>query len=623
VTSTTKLFEFFLPLLSLSFVFGNGISAPHFAQTSVMMPFCPRTEDEQETRRRTCFDGKPSPESGNFIRVTQNIEAAPSRMNLSTAAAAAAADPLVFSTSGSFPSGGAVAATTKSLAAAPAPAAVSATTVAVFDVATSETASPSPPSPSPPPAATAEAAAAAIQDAMLMLPDADKAAYLEALQQDAVLVARESNPGRFLECECQDPWKAAKRLACYWQHRKEIFGAERAFLPLHQTGTGGDVVNVTSDGGGTATITTSSTMTAATTTLAAATATTRAAALNEQDIEILNTGAVVQLPNDRQGRAVLATDHARYQSEHSFPHYHPCRLRMIFYMLSVVSEMPVSQQTGIVLLGLVTIAPNHDLVKRFTAMIKHAMPIRSVETHVVFLPSRVNYGSFVDKIIEHMFAVAGLFASTVFIHRGSTDAEVVKKLKTQGLLSKAGIPEWMGGSWKMEDFEKWKRQRIRFEQALLKTAEEKLQKKRKVNAVLSRQKRARQKSRLQQLQEQSAALTASNQRLATDNEQLEQYLQYAMRQAAILEEQQQQEQQHHQQQAAITAPVVASCFSSTAAPPAAAAAFSSSILFSSPSTTLPTTLTSSSAVARSVSDEPTHEDMPPDAASLCDFFTFN
>jgi hypothetical protein len=460
---------------------------------------------------------------------------------------------------------------------------------------------------------------------MLILPEEDKAAYFEALAKDPELVQRESDPTRFLECERQDPWKAAKRLACYWQIRKDIFGAQRAFLPLHQT-TAAAVATTTNVGtvaAGAAMATTSSTTATATTAPATV-------ALNEQDLEILNTAALVQLPNDRNGRVVLAADAARYRPEHSFPHYHPCRLRMTFYMLSIASEMPASQQLGIVLLGLLTSAPNHDLVQRFTALIKHAMPIRSVETHIVMLPSRVIFGSFVDKMIEHIFVLCGSFASSTFIHRGSTDTEVVKKLKTQGLLSKTGIPEWMGGSWKVEDFEKWKRQRMRFEQALLKTAEERLNRKRNVNAVLSRQKRARQKSQLQQLQVQCAVLTASNQRLSTENGQLEQYLQYARSEAAIMEYLEQQQQQ--QQQSSFSTLLLSSSSSSSMAAPAAPA--SSSLSSSTTTTTITTTPAvpaSSAPVAMTSGDsgrgggweEPTGDDMPPDAASLCEFFSFN
>lgn len=128
-----------------------------------------------------------------------------------------------------------------------------------------------------PAAAAAEAAAAtAIQDAMVIVPNEDKAAYLEALEKDPEMVRRESNPTRFLECERNNPWKAAKRLACYWKQRKDIFGPKRAFLPLHQTGEA-------------------------------------MAALNKQDLEILNTGVLVLLPPDRQSIHSLITFHRDWE----------------------------------------------------------------------------------------------------------------------------------------------------------------------------------------------------------------------------------------------------------------------------------------------------------------------
>jgi cell division protein FtsB len=333
---------------------------------------------------------------------------------------------------------------------------------------------------------------------MAIMPDTDKAAYLEALAKDPELVLRESDPTRFLECEHNDPWKAAKRLACYWKYRKEIFGAERAFLPLHQTG--GPM-----------------------------------AALNEQDLELLNTGYLVILPNDKRGRSVMASDRTRFLPEHSFPHYHQSKMRLIFYILTQMAENRTSQQQGIVFLSLIAMAPDSELGKKVFPLIHQAMPIATMETHIIFLPSRAVYRTFLKKIVEHTIGLlTNYFAPFATCHHGKTDEEVIRKLKSQGF-SKSGIPEWMGGSWKLEDFDKWKRQRVRFELALLKTAEEELKRKRKVNALLSRQKRARQKSQFVQLQEQCASLRASNQQLAAENQQLQEHLAYAESEAAILE----------------------------------------------------------------------------------------
>ena len=199
-----------------------------------------------------------------------------------------------------------------------------------------------------------------------------------------------------------------------------------------------------------------------------------------------------------------------------------------------MTENRTSQQQGIVFLSLIAMAPDAELAKKVFQLIHEAMPISTMETHIIFLPSRAVFRSFLKTIIENVIGMLSYFAPFASCHQGKTDEEVIRKLKSQGF-SKSGIPEWMGGSWKLEDFDKWKRQRIRVEQALLKTNEEELERKRKVNAALSRQKRARQKSQFVQLQQQCAALRASNHQLAAENRQLEEHLAYAASEAAILE----------------------------------------------------------------------------------------
>jgi hypothetical protein len=75
-----------------------------------------------------------------------------------------------------------------------------------------------------------------LREAVLAIPDAAKAAYLEALEIAPLLVERESDPVAFLRCEKYDAWAAAQHLVAYWDVRKNIFGAERAFLPMTQSG---------------------------------------------------------------------------------------------------------------------------------------------------------------------------------------------------------------------------------------------------------------------------------------------------------------------------------------------------------------------------------------------------
>jgi hypothetical protein len=69
-------------------------------------------------------------------------------------------------------------------------------------------------------------------DALKGLPDEVKASYLQAMECAPEVVEHESPPIAFLRCENYDPWAAAHRLVRYWTLRKQIFGADRAFLPM-------------------------------------------------------------------------------------------------------------------------------------------------------------------------------------------------------------------------------------------------------------------------------------------------------------------------------------------------------------------------------------------------------
>ena len=83
---------------------------------------------------------------------------------------------------------------------------------------------------------------------MGLIEDEEKQEYLEASRLAPHLVATESNPLRFLRSEGMNPWSAATRLACYWKHRKEVFGHDRWLLPLDLSGNGAmspsDVENI-------------------------------------------------------------------------------------------------------------------------------------------------------------------------------------------------------------------------------------------------------------------------------------------------------------------------------------------------------------------------------------------
>ena len=130
-----------------------------------------------------------------------------------------------------------------------------------------------------------------------------KKAYLEACFRTPGLVATESDPLTFLRC-CQfDTESASKRLIEYWKVRRELFGEERAFLPM---------------------------------TLSQA---------MEADRDVLEKALVQVLPDDKYGRPVLFWD--RIRSNKSVIQRDEVA-RIHFYMLHVMTKRKSVQTNGYV-----------------------------------------------------------------------------------------------------------------------------------------------------------------------------------------------------------------------------------------------------------------------------------
>jgi hypothetical protein len=142
-----------------------------------------------------------------------------------------------------------------------------------------------------------------LREALLAIPDEEKVAYLEALVIAPLLVERESDPVAFLRCEKYDAVSAAHRLVVYWVIRKKHFGAERAFLPMTQSGA-----------------------------MAA-------------DMEYLEKALIVMLPDDEHERAVYHWDRIRCIRAVA---PRDSVVRCFFYMTQVLCERPNAQRRGYV-----------------------------------------------------------------------------------------------------------------------------------------------------------------------------------------------------------------------------------------------------------------------------------
>ena len=316
-----------------------------------------------------------------------------------------------------------------------------------------------------------------VRQAIRALPEHHNAAFLEAQRVCPKLVDVESPENRFLAVEDGNVKKAAWRLAMYWKTRKDIF-AVRAFLPLEQSGTG---------------------------------------ALDEKALSIMNTGALVPTKCDESGRPVLSFDPSRLEAVHSFPVFDDSRLHVAFFLLSIAAENPFAQSQGVVALAHLKESPRVDIHRHAMQMIKECLPIRKLEYHLVMLPSTSRFGVFTERIIDLFQLAVEPFTSFISVHRGSTDAEVLGKLKARGFKT---IPVWMGGTYSMQDYEDWRSRRKDIEQQRFLTAADRASLRREADAMRARRKRDAQRKEEKVLCQEVDELRAVNEKLKHENDQL-------------------------------------------------------------------------------------------------------
>jgi len=344
-----------------------------------------------------------------------------------------------------------------------------------------------------------------MESAISLLPDRDKAALLEARRVAPELAEKEAPPLRFLLFEDYNAWDAARRLAAYWAARKRIF-AERAFLPMNCTGEG---------------------------------------TLSREDVTVLRSGYILLLPNDAHGRPVLCGDPARRGDHARMP-----RLRIAFYMFSILSENEAAQKEGIVLLAILKKRPHLDpTVREVSNLVLDTLPLRVHRTHLVCPPLHSNT-TFLESLVPLCLKLFGPFIKKrASVHVTDTKEELFEKLKAVGL-RETGLPECIGGKWSYEQFDRWQELRMCYEWELpvvgARSAaglpcippydakprselndEEKVERKRRLNVLHSRRKRERSRVEREVLSAQVNDLRESNERLAEENKRFEDLLRNA------------------------------------------------------------------------------------------------
>ena len=218
-----------------------------------------------------------------------------------------------------------------------------------------------------------------IQEAMQFVDDCS--AYRTAMEQCPDVVARESNHERYLAFCKGNVWEAASRIAAYWTIRLQVFGDDRAFLPLRD-------------------------------------------ALDDADRKHLLLGIMVVTGFDKHGRVVTAGDGRR--APVPLPPIE-VRLRAIFATFQVQNEK--CQTTNLFeTVNAMILDPSHmgklstkefDLVQ---ALLERALCIRHTDIHI-FLYTSSSRRTVLNTLIPLLLAKIGTYLSSIphVFHMGTIE----------------------------------------------------------------------------------------------------------------------------------------------------------------------------------------------------------
>jgi hypothetical protein len=267
-----------------------------------------------------------------------------------------------------------------------------------------------------------------LEEALDLIPDEEKAAYLEAIETAPQVIEDESNPAWFIRHERCNFWAAASRLVTYWKERKALFG-DRAFRPLKLlTGEG---------------------------------------ALNEADITVLRLRWLVMLPKDGVGRSVLYFAKAIITSEENSELIFESKCRVSFFWLSILSENIASQTDGFVFIirgsptnGDVPVTNgggwNEGLrgAKSFFGLIRNAMPARMKTVHFTCSLPKAGRKVFLKLVYGIVIKRHGKFFEDVGVMHVGESEHMCDKLQAH-CLKPEGLPETLGGMLKFEALVQW------------------------------------------------------------------------------------------------------------------------------------------------------------------------
>ena len=268
-----------------------------------------------------------------------------------------------------------------------------------------------------------------LQEALYAIPAADKRSYDVAVQRCPRLIEWESPPERYLRFDNYDAKAAALRLVDYWQARLELYGPERAYMPLTLSGTG---------------------------------------ALNEEDLAVLKTGIYMVLPDDSFGRPVIFQDKARLTTPEVMDQDRV--MRCLFYVLSIVSERENIVETGMTMLNVTCdkirkSALDVPMLQKAASLfaIRKVIPLRMVSSHHVLLSNRQALSCVLPQYRRVFDGLGERKPKSMSYHQNKPLDELHVDLRKHGFHLE-GLPKVpLDGLFTFGCFRKWMEDRARLE----------------------------------------------------------------------------------------------------------------------------------------------------------------
>ena len=249
------------------------------------------------------------------------------------------------------------------------------------------------------------------------MPLTETQAYLEAMDCAQDLVQTESDPIQFVRYCHYDLMEAAKRLCKYWTERKNVFGPDRAFLPLVASAQGG--------------------------------------ALNAEDMALIEAGFLSFLPDNHIGQKCIISDRSRRPPTASLE----TTIRSQFYFFKVLAEEPLSQTDGAICLLIATSPKNYNMdmgiVKRCAYLTRHIFPVKQ-HVHLLCIPQPGLFSPIAAQLAQGVLNILHYYFDQMgnvqihIQHSGGAQDAVLSELLAQGI-PRIAVPKDFGGDYTFED----------------------------------------------------------------------------------------------------------------------------------------------------------------------------